>query len=181
MKDQMIDQNCQQIEELSLSLQNEKKEKETIESTLKNRDSQVESLQKQLEEKIATLEMVEMENKQKTAELEALQKASSSSTPIDSEEVEQLRKEVESLKASNSDLQNQLSLKQTGMKSILSKEYQQLREKIDEMEKQQDELDRSNSDLLLKNQQLEHDLEKMKMQVPTEKNDIEMVYCIEDE
>lgn len=181
MKDEMIDQNCQQIEELSLSLENEKKEKETIESTLKNRDSQVESLQKQLEEKIATLEMVEMENKQKTAELEALQKASSSSTPIDSEEVEQLRKEIESLKASNSDLQNQLSLKQTGMKSILSKEYQQLREKIDEMEKQQDELDRSNSDLLLKNQQLEHDLEKMKMQVPTEKNDIEMVYCIEDE
>lgn len=181
MKDQMIDQNCQQIEELSLSLENEKKEKETIESTLKNRDSQVESLQKQLEEKIATLEMVEMENKQKTAELEALQKASSSSTPIDSEEVEQLRKEVESLKASNSDLQNQLSLKQTGMKSILSKEYQQLREKIDEMEKQQDELDRSNSDLLLKNQQLEHDLEKMKMQAPTEKNDIEMVVCVENE
>ena len=67
------------------------------------------------------------------------------------------------------------------MKSILSKEYQQLREKIDEMEKQQDELDRSNSDLLLKNQQLEHDLEKMKMQAPTEKNDIEMVGCVENE
>ena len=28
MKDEVIDQNCQQIEELSLSLENEKKEKE---------------------------------------------------------------------------------------------------------------------------------------------------------
>ena len=181
MKDEVIDQNCQQIEELSLSLENEKKEKENIESELKNSNSQVESLQKQLEEKITTLEMIKMENKQKTAELEALQNASSLSTTIDNEEVKQLRKEVESLKASNSDLQNQLSLKQTGMKSILSKEYQQLREKIDEMEKQQDELDRANSDLLLKNQQLEHDLEKMKMQAPTEKNDIEMVGCVENE
>ena len=33
----------------------------------------------------------------------------------------------------------------------------------------------------VKNQQLEHDLEKMKMQAPTEKNDIEMVVCIENE
>lgn len=159
MKDEQIDQNCQQIEELLLSVETMKGHNKEIQSQLDEKSSQLSSLQTQFDELTSKYQTLQQENKQLANDTHTSQP-----TQLQTEEVTVLKEQIASL-------QRQLSQKQNGMKSILSLEYQQMRKNLDEVESQRDEFERVNSDLSLRIQQLEHELQKCKQHVETEKSD----------
>lgn len=149
-----------QIEELLLSVEKSKELNKTVQSQLDEKTNQLASITTQFDELTSNYQALQQENEQLAKEAR--------STQSQSEEVTTLKEQVESL-------QRQVSLKQNGMKSILSLEYQQMRKNLDEVEAQRDEFERVNSDLSLKIQQLEHELQKCKQHVETEKSDEEKV------